>query len=152
MARIHLSIFLSLFLGLIALRETAHKLDWQSCLANTRLASCQVTQPLFFFADSIVEWIIRILHGIEVWYCDLLHLSGFQWQGQVWQVSLVHNGRVFCCGHDSHSSLLHSIDFQQVGLLQGCETHTIVKDDGYRTYLQQKQATTLFVALRSRCC
>ena len=58
-----------------------HMLDWLFCLTHPWLASCQST-PLVFF-DSIVEWILEILHRTEI-RVDLLHLmSCFHgWQVQ----------------------------------------------------------------------
>ena len=66
---------------LLELCETAHMLDWLFCLAHPWLASCPPT-PLFFF-DSIVEWILGILHCTEIRF-DWLHLmSCFDgWQVQ----------------------------------------------------------------------
>ena len=66
---------------LLELCETEHMLDWLFCLTRPWLASCQST-PLFFF-DSIAEWILGILHRIEI-RLDLLHLmSCFHgWQVQ----------------------------------------------------------------------
>ena len=51
--------------------ETAHLLDWLTCLAQPRLASCQSTLPFCF--ECIVERIGGILHGTEVGF-DLFHL------------------------------------------------------------------------------
>ena len=72
---------------LLELCETAHMLDWLLCLAHPWLASCQST-PLFFF-DSIVEWILGILHRTDIRF-DLLHLmSCFHgWQVQYLQMGM----------------------------------------------------------------
>ena len=56
---------------LLELCETAYMLDWLFCLAHPWLVYCQCT-PHFFF-DSIVEWILGILHHIEIRF-DLPHL------------------------------------------------------------------------------
>ena len=75
-----LDVFPSPLLGW-AVRETAHMMDWLFCLAHPWLTSCQPT-PRFFF-HSVVEWILGILHRIEIRF-DLLHLMScfYGWQVQ----------------------------------------------------------------------
>ena len=69
------------FLTCLSSVRAAHVLDWLFCLTHPWLASCQST-PLFFF-DSIMAWILGILHCIEK-RLELLHfMSCFHcWQVQ----------------------------------------------------------------------
>ena len=57
------------------------------------------------------------------------------------------NGSVFCRSQkDSRGFVLHSVELQQVGLWQACETQTMANDAELHTPIQKEEQMTLFDA------
>ena len=108
------------------------------CLIHLSFAFCQST-PLFFFLDSIVEWILGTLHHIQVG-CGLLHCLPSSTGGGSVMCDMV----LVCVSshsqNDAHGFILHPVHLQQIGKkCQPCETKAMVKDAENHTLMQLEQ-------------